>query len=120
MHVPLGGDTLLRLFPLLPKSFLQIQLLGLFRVFCLVALVAAGVADTALETIPGGGDQLTILSLRTFHPQRQFSALGTGKAVLPIVGHVLDPADLFLEFPALFLIIKLAGLIKQVWPVESR
>src|SRR5699024_6744085 len=106
MDAPCGGHAQVRLLPSFPKGTLQGQRFGLLWGFGPAALTAAGAARAAFAAVPGGGDQLPVLLLSALPPQRQFFALGTGKAaLLRVVGHVLHPANLFCEFPALFLVV---------------
>ena len=53
-----------------------------------------------LAAVPCSGYKLSVFQFRTFSPKRKFSALCTGKTVfLCIIGHVFNPANLFLEAP---------------------
>ena len=66
-----GGNIFLRLGSLLPKGFLQKQLLGFSSILSPAALVAAGTAGTILTAVPGRGDELAVFHLGTFPAQRR-------------------------------------------------
>ena len=90
------GSEKLALFPFLPESFLEDDLLWFIRYLGPAALRPAGAPTTIFTPVPGGGYRLSIPYLAGFPPQIQFSAQGTGKAVFyGVVFHVLNAAHLF-------------------------
>ena len=95
-----------RLFPFLPKGFLEHNLFGLIRILSSTTLCPARTSPAIFALVSGGGDKLAVFYFRTLPAKSQFFALSTGETVfLPVVCHVFHSANLFLKLFALLLIV---------------